>query len=71
MNAFRMTPDRSLDRVFLRTCAIYRLLKVGWIGQGEALEMQNRKWRKGGAPRGYLSDTIRIWKDGPLRGMRP
>jgi hypothetical protein len=60
MNAFRMTPDGSLDRVYLRTCAIYRLLKGGWIGQRRAIEI---------APR--LTATIEIWKNGPLKGMKP
>lgn len=32
MNLFRCTPDRRLDREYLRICAVYRLLKRQRIG---------------------------------------
>ena len=57
-NAFRMTPDGSLDRPYLRTCAIYRLLKNGRIDKRRAIEI---------APR--LTATIEIWLNGPLKGI--
>ena len=73
MNVFRMTPDRSLDRYYLRTCAIYRLLKSGRIGKADALAMQHRRIR--GLPKqrpNRLTATIEIWCNGPLKGkFRP
>lgn len=70
-NLFRCTPDRSLDRIYLRTCAIYRLLKHGHIGQAQALEMSNRPLRRAYKRPDYLRGTIEIWKAGPIRNMRP
>lgn len=75
-NCFRNPKDGTLDRQYLRTCAIYRLLKHKHIGQAEALQMQNRKWRKGAVhyfrPQpDYLTKTIEIWKNGPLSDMLP
>lgn len=74
-NAYRITPDRSLDRQFLRTCAIYRLLKWRKIDRQKALELQNRPYRaresstgRTSPPRDYLTGTIDIWlgDKGPL-----
>ena len=61
----------KLDRRYLRTCAVYRLLKLGKIGQAEAGQIANRKIR--GEPRqpDYLKGTIEIWKSGPLKDMLP
>lgn len=72
MNVFRMTPDKSLDRLYLRTCAIYRLLKGGKIGQARAIELQRLPIR-GVAKQSpnRLTGLIEIWKQGPLKGMRP
>lgn len=36
MNAFRCTPDRSLDRLFLRHCAVRRLFERGCINAERA-----------------------------------
>jgi hypothetical protein len=71
MNVFRGTPDRSLDRIYLRTCAIYRLLKSGRIGQARAIELQRLPIK--GAPRqsDRLIGLIEIWKAGPLKNMQP
>ncbi len=60
-----------LDRQYLRTCTIYRMLKSGRIGQAQANEIADRKIR--GFPKhdGYLKGTIELWKNGPLKGMKP
>jgi len=72
-NIFRCTPDNSLDRLYLRTCAIYRLLKYRRIDRATALELQNRRYAspesstgRNGPPRDYLTRTIEIWLSGPL-----
>lgn len=70
MNVFRCTPDRSLDREYLRVCAVYRLLKSGRINKGQAIEISQRRirgsYRK---PQGWLEATIEIWLGGPLRHL--
>ncbi len=55
-NIFRVPTTGKLDRVYLRTCAIYRLLKSGRIDETRAKAL---------AP--HLTATIEIWKYGPLR----
>lgn len=72
-NLFRCTPDRSLDRLYLRTCAIYRLLKLRRIDKAQALELQNKRYAsreastgRSAPPNGYLTKTIDIWLSGPL-----
>jgi hypothetical protein len=74
MNVFRCNEDRSLDRVYLRTCAIYRLLKSKRIGQAQALELQGRRfrcWTYRPVSKDYLTPTIEIWKSGPIKDMLP
>ena len=73
MNAFRMTRDRTLDRQYLRTCAIYRLLKSRRIDKAGAVALQGRRYRaqetstgRNAPPQGYLTKTIEIWLAGPL-----
>jgi hypothetical protein len=73
MNVFRCTPDRSLDRIYLRTCAVYRLLKHGRIDKAKAIELADRPLRPGSKrypqfkSKGYLNGTIEIWLNGPLK----
>lgn len=67
MNLFRTTPDRSLDRKYLRTCSVYKLLKHGKIGQARALELLEERHGK----RSNIAGTLEIWKHGPLKGMKP
>lgn len=44
MNAFRHTPDQSLDREYLRICAVYRLLvRQRRIGKERAIELLNQR----------------------------
>jgi hypothetical protein len=70
MNAFRMTDDGALDRVYLRTCAIYRLLKSGRIGQARAIELQRLPIKGAYRQADRLVCLIEIWKAGPLKDMR-
>lgn len=39
MNLFRCTPDQSLDREYLRICAVHRLLSRKRIGFARAVEL--------------------------------
>jgi hypothetical protein len=71
MNAFRCTPDHSLDRLYLRTCAIYRLLKSNRIGYTQAIELQNLPIKGCYKQQNHLRSTIQIWRSGPLKGMLP
>jgi hypothetical protein len=70
-NLFRQTRDGSLDRYYLRTCAIYRLLKSRRIDKAGALALARRPikrlkpWQY--APPKRLDATIEIWLKGPLR----
>lgn len=57
-NVFRDPRTGKLDRVYLRTCAVYRLLKHGRIDKARALEI---------AP--HLRATIEIWLSGPLAAI--
>lgn len=65
MNLFRCTPDKSLDRKYLRTCAVYRLLKQKRIGFARALELLAE--RHGSNLRG----TVELWRAHPLKDMLP
>jgi hypothetical protein len=65
VNAFRHTPDGRLDRPYLRTCVLYRLLKRGKIGQARAIELA-RQYHKDG-----LRGLIELWKAGPIKYMQP
>jgi len=67
MNAFRCTPDRSLDKVYLRTCIIYRALARGWVDKAGALELARRKIRGVYSSPTRLDATIEIWLAGSLR----
>lgn len=70
MNVFRCTPDRALDRYYLRTCAIYRLLKAGRIDKAGAKALARRKIRGVYAKPDRLDGTIEIWLNGPLAHRR-
>lgn len=39
MNAFRHTPNGSLDRPYLRVCAVYRLMRQRRIDKPRAIEL--------------------------------
>ena len=61
MNVFRCTPDRSLDKRFLRICAVYRLLKRKRIGYARACEILGPK----------LRGTVDLWRQYPIKDMLP
>ena len=67
MNAFRITPDRSLDREYLRVCAVYQCIKRYRIGRDKARLIANRRIRGVYKKPGWLDATIEIWFNGPLR----
>lgn len=69
MNLFRCTPDRSLDRKYLRVCAVYKLLKRKRIGQAEALKRLAE--RHNAAEMQILQRTVEIWRSHPIKDMLP
>lgn len=69
MNVFRCTPDRSLDREYLRTCAIYGLLKTGRINKSGAMQLARRKVRGCYVKPERLDGLIEIWLNGPLKHL--
>jgi hypothetical protein len=66
-NAFRMTRSGKLDRYYLRTCAIYRLLKHGHVDKAGALALARRPVPGCYAQPKRLDATIEIWLKGPLK----
>lgn len=69
MNLFRQTPDRSLDRPYLRLCAVYRLLKAKQIGKARALELLAQK--HGSKRMATLRGTVELWQHHSLKEMLP
>lgn len=57
----------TTDRVYARTCAIYRLLKGGHIDKAKAHELAARRIRNTYKEPGWLDRTIEIWLRGPLK----
>lgn len=64
MNIFRCTPDRSLDKQYLRTCAVYKLLKKGRIDKSRAIELLTINDYYGSRKR-----LIELWLNGPLKNL--
>ncbi len=62
MNAFRCTPDRSLDKVYLRTCAVYRMLKLRRIDRQRAVDLLL-------CPPKTRTGLVELWLAGPLRAL--
>lgn len=69
MNLFRCTPDKSLDRKYLRVCVTYRLLQKQIIGQRRALELLAQRHTSGEMK--SLRGTVELWKSGPIKDMLP
>jgi hypothetical protein len=65
MNLFRCTPDRSLDRKYLRVCSVYRLLKAGKVNKARALDLLAD--RHSPTEMKSLRGTVDLWLSGPLR----
>ena len=61
-NAFRITPDGSLDKEYLRICAIYRRMSNGRITAARARELSRRPIR-GCCKKsdGWRDNAISIW----------
>lgn len=66
MNAFRMTKDGSLDRSYLRICAVYRCLYRYGHTKEFAIGNLNDVMSTGKAEALYS-----IWLSGPLRHRAP
>lgn len=64
MNAFRLT-NGSLDRKYLRTCAVYRLLIRRRIGKVRALELLRERHGTD------MRAIVEIWNAWPIKGMLP
>lgn len=60
MNLFRCTPDGRLDREYLRTCAVYKLLKKGIIDKRRACELLLVSNPKA---------LVELWLKYPLKGI--
>lgn len=69
MNIFRMTHDGSLDRKYLRVCAVYRLLRKHIIGRARAIELLAARHNAGEMRK--LLGTVDIWRAGPIKDMLP
>jgi len=68
MNLFRCdTKDGSLDRKYMRVCAVYKLLKRHVIGQARALELLAQRHAE--AEMKTLRGTVELWRAGPIRDM--
>lgn len=67
MNLFRQTPDRSLDRKYLRVCAVYRLMRRGLIGRARALELLAQKHSE--SEMRALRATVELWLAHPFRRL--
>lgn len=64
MNAFRHTPDKSLDREYLRICAVYRLLmRQGRIDKARAIELLEQRKVK------LARATVELWLANPRRSF--
>ena len=69
LNAFRITKDGSLDREYMRICAIYRLMKNKKINREQALELAKLPLKFPVGEDGYktrklpanMDKTIEIW----------
>lgn len=70
MNLFRCgTKDGSLDRKYLRVCAVYRLLKRQIIGQARAMELLAQRHTV--SEMKQLRGTVELWRAHPLKEMLP
>jgi len=64
MNAFRL-PTGQLDRSYLRSCAVYKLLKQRRIGWFDAAIMLRRFWPDGVTPlrkHHEIERLLTIWR---------
>lgn len=66
MNIFRLTRDAPLDRKYLRTCAVYKLLKRQRIGFKCALKLLAERHGKEN-----MRPLVELWRAGPIKDMLP
>jgi hypothetical protein len=57
-NSFRITPDKSLDREYLRVCAVHRCIKRYGVDRRTANELASRKIRGIYKKEGWLAANI-------------
>ena len=60
-SAFRHTRDRTLDRDYLRLCAVYRMLKHKRLGFAAACKLVKPNQR----------GTVELWRANSLKEMLP
>lgn len=65
MNLFRQTKDGSLDRKYLRVCAVYRLLSKRMIDRSRAIEFLAQRH----TPMRSLRKTVELWLAHPLKNL--
>lgn len=65
-----MTKDKSLDRRYLRVCAVYRMIRQHNLSSQEASELANRPIRKCYQKSGWLDATISVWFGGPYKYLK-
>ena len=63
MNIFRCTKDGSLDKQYLRTCAVYRLLKTGRIDKARAIELLRQRYIS------HAQGVVELWLAHPLKHL--
>lgn len=69
LNLYRQTKDGSLDRKYLRVCAVYRLLRKKIIGQARALELLAQRHSK--KEMIALRGLVDLWRAHPIKEMLP
>lgn len=57
--------DGSLDRKYLRVCAVYRMMKRCGLGKERALELLAGRHTK--KEMAILRGTVELWLSGPLK----
>lgn len=62
---FHHTPDGSLDRQFLRVCAVHRLLARRRIGKSRALELLAQRRVS------HHVALVELWRGNHMRDMLP
>lgn len=69
MNCFRISPELPLDRQFLRTSAVHRLLRKKRIGFARALELLAERNPKSQMP--IMKACVEQWRANHLKDMLP
>ena len=67
MNLFRQTKDGSLDRKYLRICAVYRLMRKQIIGKSRAIELLAQRHSQ--SEMRTLRCTVDLWIAHPFKNL--